>query len=202
MILWNNIRIRMHLGIFFILVPDVVKNTWQLLLLKKMDKLIVAAVKRTAAGAGVSLALGCDYIFCSDDAVFLLAFVNIGLVPDTGAVYLLAKSIGAVRTMEIAASGRPVYAKEARELGLVRSVVPAQELDDAVMDFAEGLCKGPYVSYKNIKKQIFDAVFYDYRQWLDNTERPTQRECASTADFSEGVTAFVEKRKAVFGTGM
>lgn len=166
--------------------------------MKKMSKIVITSVCGAAAGAGVSLALGGDFIICADNAKFILAFVNLGLVPDTGGTYLLSKAIGVPRTMELAATGRPVNAEEAKELGFVYKVVPVEELNDFTMNFAQKIATGPLISYKNIKKQIYDANFADYKKWLDETEIPTQRECAATMDFQEGCKAFMEKRKAVF----
>jgi trans-2-decenoyl-[acyl-carrier protein] isomerase len=166
--------------------------------MKKMSKLVITSVCGAAAGAGVSLALGGDFMICADNAKFLLAFVNLGLVPDTGVTYLLSKSIGTSKTMELAATGRPVGAEEAKALGLAYKVVPKEDLDEATMSFAKKLANGPLLSYKNIKKQIYDANYADYKKWLDETEIPTQRECAASMDFQEGCKAFMEKRKAVF----
>ena len=166
--------------------------------LKKMSKMVFSSVSGAAAGAGVSLALGGDFMICADNAKFILAFVNIGLVPDTGATYLLAKAIGTSRAMELAATGRPMGAEEAKALGLAYKVCPAEELDDVTMKFAKKLAAGPLVSYKNIKKQIYDAVYFDYRKWLEETEIPTQAECANSNDFREGCSAFMEKRKPNF----
>lgn len=165
---------------------------------KRMSKLSVACVTGTAAGAGVSLALSCDFIICSETAKFILAFVNLGLVPDTGATYLLAKSIGAARTMELAVTGRPLSARKAKELGVVYELAVPENLDERCLEFADQLSRGPLVSYKNIKKQVYAACYSDYRTWLEETELPAQHECAASADFSEGVRAFMEKRRPVF----
>ena len=166
--------------------------------LKKMSKMVITSVSGSAAGAGVSLALGGDFMICADNAKFILAFVNIGLVPDTGATYLLSKSIGVSRTMELAATGRPLGAEEAKALGLAYKVTTPEDLDDVTMKFARKLAAGPLISYKNIKKQIYDVNDSDYKKWLDETEVPTQRECAASMDFQEGCKAFMEKRQAVF----
>lgn len=166
--------------------------------MKKMSKLIVTSVCGAAAGAGVSLALGGDFLVCADNAKFILAFVNLGLVPDTGAAYLLSRSIGAARAFELSATGRPMGAQEAKDLGVAYQVVAKEELEEATMKLAKKLAAGPLVSYKNIKKQIYEASFSDYKKWLDEIEAPTQHECALTEDFAEGVKAFMEKRKAAF----
>ncbi len=166
--------------------------------LKKMDRLVIASVSGAAAGAGMSLALSADFIICAENAKFIMAFVNLGLVPDTGGTYLLAKSIGAQRAMELCATGRPLSAQEAKEAGLVYQVVPKEELGEATMKFAAKLAAGPLLSYKNIKRQIYESSFKDYAAYLAECEIPTQRECAASLDFKEGVKAFMEKRKADF----
>ena len=166
--------------------------------LKKMSKIVITSVSGAAAGAGVSLAIGGDFMICADNAKFILAFVNLGLVPDTGATYLLTRLIGPNRTMELAATGRPVGAEEAKALGLAYKVTTVEELDSVTMAFAKKIAAGPLLSYKNIKKQIYDAMYVDYKKWLDETEVPTQRECSASMDFQEGCKAFMEKRKAVF----
>ena len=165
--------------------------------LKKMSKIVITSVSGAAAGAGVSLAIGGDFMICADNAKFILAFVNLGLVPDTGATYLLTRLIGPNRTMELAATGRPVGAEEAKALGLAYKVTTVEELDSVTMAFAKKIAAGPLLSYKNIKKQIYDAMYVDYKKWLDETEVPTQRECSASMDFQAGCKAFMEKRKAV-----
>lgn len=166
--------------------------------MKKMSKIVITSVCGASAGAGVSLAIGGDFMICADNAKFILAFVNIGLVPDTGATYLLAKTIGTARTVQLAATGRPLSAAEAKEWGLAYEVVSPEELSGATMKLAAKITSGPFISYKNIKKQLYAAVYSDYKQWLDTVEVPTQRECSASLDFQEGCKAFMEKRKAEF----
>lgn len=166
--------------------------------LKRMSKLVISQVSGAAAGAGVGLAFSADFVVCADNAKFIMAFVNLGLVPDTGSTYLLAKSLGAQRAMELAVTGRPLKAAQAKEAGLVYDVVPAEELDEAVMKLAKKFAAGPLLSYKNIKKQVYEASFPDYDRYLNECEVPTQHECAQSKDFIEGVKAFMEKRKAEF----
>ena len=160
--------------------------------LKKMDKLVITSVAGSVAGAGVSLALSGDFMICADNAKFILAFVNLGLVPDMGLTYLLSKTIGPVRTMDLAVTGRPVDVAEFYDWGLVQRMVPADILDE------EKLVRGPLVAYKNIKKQIYTVEYAEYLKWITTVEVPTQCECAATQDFREGVYAFIEKRRAEF----
>lgn len=134
--------------------------------LKKMGKLVIASVSGAAAGAGFSLALSADFIICSENAKFIMAFVNLGLVPDTGSSYLLAKNIGVQRTMELCTTGRPLSAQEAKDLGLVYQITPKEELEAATMKFAQKLAAGPLISYKNIKKQLYAICYQDYAQYL------------------------------------
>ncbi|MCF0137975.1 MAG: enoyl-CoA hydratase/isomerase family protein [Oscillospiraceae bacterium] len=167
-------------------------------LMKKTGKPVVTAVNGAAAGAGFSLAIGGDFMVCADNAQLILAFVNLGLVPDTGATYLLAKSIGASRAIRYAMLGTPIKADEALDLGLAYKVVPKEELEAEAMKLCAKLAKGPLTSYANSKKQVYDASFSDYAKWLAETEVPTQAVCSATEDFKEGVCAFMEKRKPVW----
>lgn len=162
---------------------------------KRLDKLVIASVSGAAAGAGASLALSSDFIVCADNARFLMAFVNMGLATDTGGMYLLSKQVGEKLAMELCITGRPLDAQEAKERGIVYNVVPAAELEVETMKLAGKLAAGPLVAYKHIKRQAYAAVFGDYRNYLDNVEGNAQRICSQTADFAEGVAAFIEKRK-------
>ena len=160
--------------------------------------LLISFSMGAAAGAGASLALTADFIICSENAKFIMAFVNLGLVPDTGGSYLLVKQLGPKRAMDICATGRPVSAQEAKDLGIVYRIVPNEDLDGETMKFAKKLASGPIISYKNIKRQIYAAAFAEYQHYLENIEVPCQRECARTKDFAEGVCAFMEKRRPHF----
>jgi len=166
--------------------------------IKQSSKLVITSVKGAAAGAGANLALSGDFVICSESAQILQAFIGLGLVPDTGGSYLLTHSIGIQRTMEYCALGRPILAKDAKELGLVYQVVPNDEVDSATLALAKRLAAGPLVAYANLKLQIFESTFKGYACYLKEVETPTQNACAATEDFKEGVCAFVEKRKPVF----
>ena len=107
--------------------------------MKKLSKIIVCAVHGACAGGGMNLALGADYVICSDDAKFIQAFAGIALCPDTGAVFLLPRIIGANRALDLFVSGRQVKADEALAIGLVKEVVPKEKLDETVHAFAKKL---------------------------------------------------------------
>ena len=166
--------------------------------MKKSRKMIIASVNGAAAGAGFPLAMSADFVIADEKAKFILAFVNLGLVPDTGATYLLVKEIGEKRAMKYAATGKPITADEALDMGLVYKVVPPEELAAETDKLAKRLLAGPLVAYANIKKQMYAAAFTDYERYLNEAENPTQHECSNTEDFKEGCAAFMEKRKAVF----
>lgn len=168
------------------------------LTIKRLSKLVICAVSGSAAGAGANLALSGDFVLCTEQARFIQAFVGIALVPDTGGPYLLSRSIGAQRALEMCITGRPVPAEEALRLGLVYQVCPKQELEAQTMALARRLAAGPLLSYANIKRQVYAAAFRDYQHYLEQVEETTMKACAGSRDYQEGVTAFVEKRPPVF----
>lgn len=166
--------------------------------IKKMSKMVITSVAGAAAGAGANLALSGDFVICADNTKFIQAFINLGLVPDTGGTYLLSKSIRIAKAMELCATGKPLSAADALSLGLINEICPKEELEERTMALATQLSHGPLKAYASLKKQFFEAVYYDYERYLKEGEIPTQRTCISTEDFKEGVCAFIEKRKPNF----
>lgn len=166
--------------------------------MKALNKIIITSVSGAAAGAGASIALAGDFMICADNAKIILAFVKLGLAPDTGVTYLLSRLIGPARTMDLAVTGRPLGAQEALDLGLAYRVTSPEELEAETAKLAAMLVAGPQVAYRNIKRQVYGAAFDDYPDWLSRVEGPAQAECAGTDDFKEGCRAFVEKRPPSF----
>ena len=166
--------------------------------IKRMSKLVETSVRGPAAGAGANLALAGDFVVAAEDAKLIQAFVGIALVPDTGGPYLLSRSIGAQRALEMCITGRPVPAREAYDLGLIYRLCPAEEVESEALALAKKLSAGPLLAYGNIKKQVFGAAFRDYEHYLHQVEETTMNACAGTYDYEEGVRAFVEKRRAQF----
>jgi 2-(1,2-epoxy-1,2-dihydrophenyl)acetyl-CoA isomerase len=164
---------------------------------RTVPKPVIAAVNGPAVGVGCSLALAADLIVASQSAYFLLAFVNIGLGLDGGASLTLPARAGHARAFEIAYLGERIAASQALEWGLINRVVPDDELNDAVSELAQRLASGPPGSYANIKRTINHRLYAEFEDLLD-LEAVLQQERAESADFVEGVLAFMEKRPANF----
>lgn len=163
-----------------------------------MDKPVIAAVQGAVAGFGLSLMLAADLALAADDAYFTLAYSNIALSPDGGATWSLPRHVGLKRAMEIALLGDRFDAGRALELGLINRVVPKESLEQETMALASRLATGAAGALSRTKallNQSFDNTLDD--QLLSEQRRFV--ECASEADFAEGVTAFFAKRKPVFG---
>lgn len=167
------------------------------LYMKKMSKIIICAVAGAAAGGAANLAFACDFIFAADNAKFLQAFVGIGLCPDTGGVYFLPRMIGSHRAFDQFVTGRPVSAKEALEIGLVKQVTTKEELMPTVMEFAGKLTQGPLLAYGNMKKLMFESMYKGFEDYM-KAEAVYLAQCSGSEDFKEGITAFLEKRKPDF----
>ena len=165
--------------------------------LREMPKPVVAAVNGPAVGIGCSLALAADLIVAAESAYFLLAFVNIGLVPDGGSTAFLPARIGYGRAAEMAMLGERVPAAQALDWGLVNRVVPDDELEAEASGLLEKLANGPTRSYAGSKRLLNRRMYADLAGQLD-AEAEAQREQGRSPDFIEGVMAFVEKRAPDF----
>jgi 2-(1,2-epoxy-1,2-dihydrophenyl)acetyl-CoA isomerase len=163
----------------------------------RCEKPIIAAVNGVAAGAGMSLALACDFRLLSEKASFLEAFIHVGLVPDAGNLYFLPKLIGHAKAMELAVLGEKINAEEAKELGLATKVIPMEQWQAEITAFAERLASMPTAAIAVIKKNLkasWDSTL------VESLERDAQgqRIAGLTLDHKEGVAAFMQKRKPVF----
>ena len=157
---------------------------------------IVTAVHGAAAGFGCSLALAGDMIVAGESSYFMQAFCNIGLVPDGGSTYLLTKSIGRPRAMEMMLLGGKLTAPKALEWGLINRVVANDDVASSAMEIAAKLAKGP-AAIGLIKQAAWSALDASFETAL-NIERRLQRTAGRTDDFREGIEAFREKRPAAF----
>lgn len=165
--------------------------------LTSMPKPVVTAINGVAAGAGCSLALAGDFRIAAENSYLLQAFINIGLVPDSGSSYFLAQTVGYARAFEIASLGERVPAQTALGLGLLNRVVPAETLMEEAQKIAARYAEGPTRAYGYLKKMLRRAAGSSLDAALDY-EVFMQEAAGRTADYTEGVQSFVEKRKPVF----
>ncbi|GGA55457.1 enoyl-CoA hydratase-related protein [Sphingomonas psychrolutea] len=158
---------------------------------------VVSAVRGPAAGIGCSLALAADFCVASETAYFLQAFVNIGLVPDGGASWMLPRLIGRARASEMMLLGEKVPAAKALDWGMIHKVVADDALDAEALALAERLAAGPTVALGLMRRQIRSAYESDYASAMLQ-EAENQRAARGTADSMEGGIAFLQKRKPAF----
>ncbi len=165
--------------------------------LRRMQKPVVCAVNGVAAGAGANLALACDIVLAARSASFLQAFCRIGLVPDTGGSFFLPRLVGRARAAALMLLGDAVPAEEAARWGLIWRVVDDAVLMTEARALAARLAAQPTRALALIKTMLDASHGNSLDQQLD-LERDMQKIAAGTADFREGVAAFLEKRSAKF----
>ncbi len=183
-------------------IPDLsvhLRDTYDpmLLSIRESGKPYIAGVHGMVAGIGASLVLACDLVVASESSYFLMAFINIGLMPDGGALRYLAERVGLARAAELTMLGERLPAVKAMDWGLVNAVHPDDEAQTAAMALAQRLAGSPTVAIGNIKRTLHETAQANLAQQL-RVEEQRQQEHAGTADFVEGVTAFMEKRKPNF----
>ncbi len=158
---------------------------------------VIAQIHGAVAGAGLSLALACDFAIAGTSAQFTSAYARIGLSPDGGSTFFLPRMVGMKKALELVMLSDSLTAEQARELGMVTKVVADEALAAEVEALAKRLTEGPTQAYARAKKLINQSFQTPIQQHLDD-EIALFAECARTDDFKEGVTAFVEKRKPRF----
>jgi 2-(1,2-epoxy-1,2-dihydrophenyl)acetyl-CoA isomerase len=158
---------------------------------------VVCAVNGVAAGAGCNVVLACDVVLAARSASFIEIFTRIALIPDAGGTYFLPRLVGQARAMGLALTADALGAEQAEEWGLIWKCVD----DDRLMPEARGLAarfaSGPTRAYALIKQALYASASHSIEQQLA-LEARLQREAGDTADFAEGVRAFLEKRSARF----
>ncbi|HTR87282.1 MAG TPA: enoyl-CoA hydratase-related protein [Reyranella sp.] len=165
--------------------------------IRELPKPVIAAVNGVAAGGGANLALACDIVLAARSARFDQAFVRISLIPDLGGTYFLPHTVGDARARALAMLGASVPAAEAERMGMVWQVVEDAALMDEATKLALKLATGPTLSYAAIKQAMNRAATHTLDEQLD-LEAKTQKTLNATADFKEGVAAFLAKRPANF----
>jgi 2-(1,2-epoxy-1,2-dihydrophenyl)acetyl-CoA isomerase len=165
--------------------------------LRGLRKPVVAAVNGVAAGAGASVALACDFRIASEHAKLVLAFIKVGLVPDSGAVWFLSRMLGPARALHLAATGEPLAAEDALRLGVFNRVVPASGFEEAWRGFAVELARGATEAFALTKELVERSLTASLDEQLD-AEVDAQTRAGRTDDHLEGVRAFLDKRPPVF----
>lgn len=165
--------------------------------IRRMPKPVLAAVNGPAVGIGCSLALACDLVLAAESSYLLLAFINIGLVPDGGSSVFVPARAGAGRAAAMGMLGERVPAPQASVWGLVDVVASDDTFADEVDKHAERLATGPTRAYAAAKAQLNARVYAGLEEQLE-LEASLQEEMAGSADFAEGVMAFLEKRAPSF----
>jgi 2-(1,2-epoxy-1,2-dihydrophenyl)acetyl-CoA isomerase len=180
-------------------IGDRLRSTYHpnVLALRTLEKPVIAAVNGAAAGAGLSFACACDIRLAADTAAFVPAFVNIGLVPDSGGTYFIARLLGPARAFEWMSSGRRLTAAEAHAWGLVSEVVEADELPARAAARAAELAALPTRGI-GMTKRLFDRAWGAPLEEQLEREAQLQAAATQTDDFREGVAAFLEKRAPHF----
>jgi 2-(1,2-epoxy-1,2-dihydrophenyl)acetyl-CoA isomerase len=166
--------------------------------IRTMPKPVLAAVNGPAVGIGLSLALAADLVIAAESAYLLLAFVNIGLVPDGGSSLFVPTRVGFARATEMAMLGERVPAAQALDWGLVNRVVPDDAFADEVEALRDRLAAGPTRSYAGAKRQLNHWLYARMEEQLE-LEADVQQEMVGSPDFAEGVAAFIQKRPPAFG---
>ena len=165
--------------------------------IRHMRKPVIASAGGAVAGFGVSLMIACDLAIAAEDAVFTLAYCQIGTSPDGGSTYALPRTVGLKRAFAMALLGERFGAAEALAAGLINRVVPAADLEAETASLAARLAHGPAHAYGNTK-MLLNASLHSELDEQMAAEAASFADCAATADFAEGIAAFLEKRPPSF----
>lgn len=168
-----------------------------LMAILNLQQPVIAMVNGYAVGAGFNLALAADMIIASENAKFCQSFVNVGLIPDFGGLYILPRLVGLARAKELVLTARMIDAAEAERMGLVNKVVPPDELEAATYEIAGKLASGPSRTLGLAKSILNRAFEYDLPTLLE-LEADTQGLLMQTEDTKEAIQAFVDKRQPKF----
>jgi len=165
--------------------------------IRKIEKPIIAGVNGVAAGAGANIALACDIVIASEASSFIQAFSKIGLIPDSAGTFFLPRLIGFQKASALMMLGDKVSANEAESLGMVYKVIPIESFIEEVGKIANKMAMMPTKALGLTKRLLNQSMVNNLDQQL-SLESDLQIEAAETEDYSEGVNAFIEKRKPVF----
>ena len=162
-----------------------------------LRKPVIAGVNGVAAGAGANIALSCDLVLASNQASFIQAFSKIGLVPDSGGSYFLPRLVGYQKALGLMLTGDKVSADEAEKMGMIYRVLPSETFQDDCLAIAQQLSQMPTHALALTKRMMQASLRSSLQEQLV-LEETMQIEAGQTADYQEGVQAFMQKRKPVF----
>ncbi|WP_171100689.1 2-(1,2-epoxy-1,2-dihydrophenyl)acetyl-CoA isomerase PaaG [Ruegeria sp. HKCCD7255] len=166
-------------------------------LIRSLNVPVICAVNGVAAGAGANLALACDVVLAAESAKFIQSFSKVGLIPDTGGSWHLPRLLGEARAKGLALTGQPLPAQQAADWGLIWKALPDAELMPEARAMAQQFANGPTLGLGLTKQTIQAAATNTLTDHLE-LEADAMRTCGRSADYAEGVTAFLEKRPPVF----
>jgi 2-(1,2-epoxy-1,2-dihydrophenyl)acetyl-CoA isomerase len=165
--------------------------------LRHIEKPVICAVNGVAAGAGANIALACDIVIAAENASFIQAFSKIGLIPDSGGTFFLPRLIGTQRALALMMLGDKVNAMDAQQMGMIYKVTTPEKLMEDALAIAHKLASMPTMALAYTKQLIYMSATNNLEKQLD-AEGELQVKSAATYDYNEGVSAFLEKRPAVF----
>jgi 2-(1,2-epoxy-1,2-dihydrophenyl)acetyl-CoA isomerase len=165
--------------------------------IRQLEKPVIAAVNGVAAGAGANIALACDIVLAHEDANFIQAFSKIGLIPDTGGTFTLPRIVGMARATAFMFLGEKIKAKDAEQMGMIYRCYTTEHFEENVKGLAKSLANLPTRALALTKQALNASLTNSFEQQLA-TESKLQQQAAQTDDYTEGVAAFLEKRKAQF----
>ena len=165
--------------------------------IRTIEKPIIAAVNGVAAGAGANIALACDIVVAKESASFIQAFSKIGLIPDSGGTFNLPRLIGLQRASALMITGDKVTASEAKDMGMIYKVFPDEVFEEEVLKMAKNIAEMPTYGI-GLTKRALNLSLENTLEEQMTLEDELQTKAGNSADYKEGVAAFLEKRKAVF----
>ena len=166
-------------------------------LIRSLDFPVICAVNGVAAGAGANIALACDMVLAADSAKFIQSLSKVGLIPDTGGSWHLPRLLGEARAKGLALTAQPLPARQAADWGLIWKALPDDELMIEARALAEQFANGPTLGLGLTKQTIQAAATNSLTEQLD-LEADAMKTCGESADYAEGVSAFLQKRAPRF----
>lgn len=180
-------------------ISDVVRASFNpiILAIRTLEKPVICAVNGVAAGAGANLAFACDLTFAAEEANFIESFGKLGLIPDTGGTFFVPRLVGTQRAMGMFLLCEKIHAAQAKEWGLIWETMPLSHLHEGAMHLAKALATQATRGFGLTKRAMNRSFTNSLEQQLE-VEAQTMQEAGRTADYEEGVRAFLEKRKPVY----